>query len=122
MAPTSDEQRRLLPCPFCGGTAHVRRRTRYRGTGRKGTVYDMTPYGEVESKVPLLEWSFGWQVWCGRCKAKMPYVFGPWHSYTDEELEELDREAFHTHEPGYRDEGAREIAEDTWNRRFDHAD
>lgn len=114
---------KLKPCPFCGGKAHIRRRIRYRSTGNKGIVYDFSPGGcwlpdgEVESEVDLLDWSFGYQVWCGRCKVKTPYVFGPWHGYTKDELEELDRDDFHDHKPDASDVVTLAAAVEAWNRR-----
>lgn len=122
MTPTSEE---LLPCPFCGGRAHVRRKIAYRRTGRRATMFYFQPgmpeFGihecEVENEVDLLDWQFGFQVWCGRCKCKTPYKWGPWHAYTKVELEELDREDFHRHAPDKADEPARLAAIDVWNRR-----
>ena len=122
MSTTSDE---LLPCPFCGGRAHVRSKVAYRRTGRRATVFDFRPgmpeFGtydcEVENEVDLLDWRFGFQVWCGRCKTKNPYKWGPWHAYTKAEVEELDREDFHRHAPGSDEEPAILAAIDSWNRR-----
>lgn len=127
MTETSGE---LLPCPFCGGRAHVRRKTAYRTTGRRATVLDFQPgipeFGihdcEVENKVDVVDWAFGFQVWCGRCKTKGPYAFGPWHSYMEGELETLDREDFHRHVPSSEDEPARLSAIDAWNRRTNDSD
>ena len=119
---TSDE---LIPCPFCGGKAHIRSKIHYRrnSMGRKATVCDFDPrFGEIENEVDLLDWQFGFQVWCGRCKAKMPYKFGSWHSYTNDEIEELDREDFHRHVPGSEDGPARLSAIDVWNRRVNGTD
>ena len=120
----SDE---LLPCPFCGGTAHVRSKVRYRqNEGHpEGTVFDFRPgmpeygipEGEVENAVDVYDWSFGFQAWCGRCKAKLPYAWGPWHSYAEDELETLDRSDFCGHRPGPEDEAAREQAVRAWDRR-----
>ncbi|WP_143803062.1 hypothetical protein [Olsenella urininfantis] len=117
----------LLPCPFCGGTMHVRSKVRYRqNEGHpEGTVFDFHPgmpesgisEGEVENTVDVYDWSFGFQAWCGRCKAKLPYTWGPWHSYAEDELETLDRSDFHGHKPGPEDETARERAVRAWNRR-----
>ena len=85
---------------------------------RKATVYDFDPrVGEVENEVDLLDWQFGFQVWCGRCKVKTPYKWGPWNGYTKAEVEELDREDFHNHAPNSADEPARLAAIDVWNRR-----
>lgn len=122
MSRTNDE---LLPCPFCCGKAHARRKTSYRRAGRRATVYDFQPrmpeFGihecEVENEVDLLDWQFGFQVWCGRCKCKTPYKFGPWHAYTDDEIEGLGREDFHNHAPGSDEEPERLAAIDSWNRR-----
>ena len=119
---TSDE---LIPCPFCGGKAHIRSKIHYRrnSMGRKAAVYDFDPsFGEIENEVDLLDWQFGFQVWCGRCKAKMPYKLGSWHSYTNDEIEELDREDFHRHVPGSEDDPARLSAIDVWNRRVNGTD
>lgn len=117
-APTSDE---LLPCPFCGGKAHIRSKIFYRidELHRKATVYDYDPLfgGESENTVNLLDWQFGYQVWCGRCKSKTPYKRGPWHAYTKDELEELGCEDFHRHAPGSDEEPERLAAIDSWNRR-----
>lgn len=123
----SDE---ILPCPFCGGSAHVRRKIAYRRTGRRATVFDFQPgmpeFGthdrEVENEVDVLDWRFGFQVWCGRCKIKTPYKWGPWHAYTNCELETLDREDFHRHVPSSEDEPARLSAIDVWNRRVNGTD
>jgi hypothetical protein len=122
MALTSDE---LLPCPFCGGMAHVRRKIAYRRTGRRATVFDFQPgmpeFGtydrEVENEVDVLDWRFGFQVWCGRCKTKTQYKWGPWHAYTADEIEELGREDFYNHAPNDTDEPAKLAAIDVWNRR-----
>lgn len=114
---TSDE---LLPCPFCGGKAHIRSRIRYRRNEvlRKATVYDSDPIlGTVKNEVDLLDWQFGFQVWCGRCKSKTLYKRGPWHAYTADEIEELVREDFYNHAPNDTDEPARLAAIDVWNRR-----
>jgi len=127
MATTSDE---LLPCPFCGGSAHVRRKIAYRRTGCRATVFDFQPgmpeFGihdcEVENEVDVLDWRFGFQVWCGRCKSKTMYKWGPWHAYTNDELEELDREDFYRHVPNGADELARLSAIEVWNRRTDGTD
>ena len=117
MSTTNDD---LLPCPFCGGKAHIRSKIRYRRNEvlRKATVYDSDPIlGTVENEVDLLDWRFGFQVWCGRCKSKTPYKWGPWNGYTKAEVEELDREDFHNHAPGSEDEPAKLAAIDVWNRR-----
>ena len=127
MAPTSNE---LLPCPFCGGRAHVRHKMAYRRTGRSVSVFDFQPgmpeFGihdrEVENDVDVLDWAFGFQVFCGRCKVKTLYKWGPWHAYTNDEIEELDREDFHRHVPSSEDEPARLSAIDVWNRRVDGTD
>lgn len=127
MAATSDD---LLPCPFCGGRAHIRRKTAYRRTGRRATVHDFQPgmpeFGihdrEVENEVDVLDWRFGFQVWCGRCKSKTPYKWGPWNGYTKAEVEELDREDFHRHAPGSDEEPAMLAAIDLWNRRPNDSD
>ena len=119
---TSDD---LLPCPFCGGMAHVRSKIAYRRTGRRATVFDFQPgmpeFGihdrEVENEVDLLDWRFGFQVWCGRCKVKTPYKWGPWNGYTKAEVEELYREDFYNHAPNDTDEPAKLAAIDVWNRR-----
>lgn len=106
---------------------HVRSKVRYRqNEGHpKGTVFDFHPgmpesgisEGEVENTVDVYDWSFGFQAWCGRCKAKLPYTWGAWHSYAEDELETLDRSDFHGHKPGPEDETAREKAVRAWNRR-----
>ena len=122
MTPTSEE---LLLCPFCGGMAHVRRKIAYRRTWRMATVFDFQPgmpeFGihdcEIENEVDVLDWRFGFQVWCGRCKVKTPYKWGPWHAYTADEIEELGREDFHSHAPNSADEPARLAAIYVWNRR-----
>lgn len=127
MTPTREE---LLPCPFCGGSAHVRRKIAYRRTGCRVTVFDFQPgmpeFGihdrEVENEVDVLDWRFGFQVWCGRCKSKTMYKWGPWHAYTNDEIEELDREDFYRHVPNGADEPARLLAIEVWNRRTDDAD
>lgn len=112
----SDE---LLPCPFCGGKAHLRRKIKYRQNTENptATVEDFYPGGEVENEVQVLDWAFGFQAWCGRCHAKMPYEWGEWHSYDDDELEMLDREDFYRHMPDESDEDTKEKAAKTWNRR-----
>lgn len=108
----------LLPCPFCGGKAHIRSKIRYqRALHPKVTVYDSDPYGTVENEVDVLDWQFGFQVWCGRCKAKTMYKWGPWHAYTNDEIEELGRDDFHRHAPESEDEPARLAAIEVWNRR-----
>lgn len=122
VVPTSDE---LLPCPFCGGNAHIRSKIFYRRNElhRKATVYDFDPrFGEVENEVTLLDWRFGFQVWCGKCNVKTPYKHGPWHAYTVYEIEELDREDFYSHSPNGTDEPAMLAAIDSWNRRASDGD
>lgn len=117
MTPTRDE---LLPCPFCGGKAHIRSKIRYRinELHPKDTVYDSDPrFGEVENEVVVLDWRFGFQVFCGSCKAKTLYKWGPWHSYTHDEIEELGREDFYHHAPDSADEPVMLAAVDSWNRR-----
>lgn len=115
----------LLPCPFCGGKAHIRSKIRYRRNEvlRKATVYDSDPtLGTVENEVDLLDWQFGFQVWCGRCKSKTPYKWGSWEAYTKAEVEELDREDFHRHAPGSDEEPAILAAINVWNRRANDSD
>ena len=110
----------LKPCPFCGGNAHVRSKifSRRNEPHRKVTVYDFDlRFGTVENEVDVLDWRFGFQVWCGRCKVKTPYKRGPWHAYTKTEVEELGREDFHRHAPTEADEPAILAAVDSWNRR-----
>lgn len=118
MTSTSDE---LLPCPFCGGKAHIRSKIFYRinELHREAIVYDYDPLfgGESENTVNLLDWQFGYQVWCGRCKVKTPYKRGPWHAYTADEIEELEREDFYNHAPNDTDKPAMLAAIDAWNRR-----
>ena len=124
---SSDE---LLPCPFCGGKAHIRRKIAYRRTGRRATVFELQPGmpefwihdREVENEVYVLDWRFGFQVWCGRCKVKTPYKWGPWHAYTADEIEELEREDFYNHAPNDTDEPAKLAAIDVWNRRVNDTD
>ncbi|MBS5866220.1 MAG: Lar family restriction alleviation protein [Coriobacteriaceae bacterium] len=117
----------LKPCPFCGGIAHIRRKIRYRTNEEhpEATVQDFDPgvpecgiaEGYRDSTVQVCDWSFGYQAWCGRCKAKLPYKWGPWHSYSEDELETLDRSDFSRHTPTAEDEPAKDEAVKAWNRR-----
>lgn len=110
----------LKPCPFCGGTAHIRRKIRYRTNEEhpEGTVFEFNPtYGEYEQTVKVFDWAFGYQAWCGRCKAKLPYKWGNWHSYSEDELETLDRSDFYRHTPTAEDESAKDEAIKAWNKR-----
>ena len=111
------------------------RHARIRKPERAGaSLYDMVTQDMARALVGFAEgtalaladladaWRFGFQVWCGRCKCKMPYKWGPWKGYTKAEIEELGREDFHRHAPDSADEPARLAAIDVWNRRANGTD
>lgn len=111
-------------CPFCGGNAHIRHKIRYKASepSKTVTIGEMQPvYGGVwdERDYDVLDWSFGFQVYCGRCHVKTLYRWGPWHSYDDWELDGIGLDGLRTHEPGESDECAKQKAASLWNMRAD---
>lgn len=116
----------LLPCPFCGGKGHIRSKIRYRTNQQypRCTIGELVPtvgtlYGDVwtDNEYAVCDWSFGYQVYCGKCKAKTLYKWGGWHSYSDDELETLGTYDFHSHRPCAEDGLMMRAAMAAWNRR-----
>jgi len=87
----SENEHKLSSCPFCGGKAHFRYKTKLRVNEDIPPAIRTAPdfgWGEHDYVENVYDRRYGIQVWCGRCKTKTPYVWGDWHIPTQDEIDE----------------------------------